>query len=161
MGCEKTMAHSWSPVSYTVSYDPKPPLVLCVDLTRIPNEPEMSVDDFVMRALQSARLSTENECAVLQFADCYFEAARVKVAKLIRKRDLPSLGPYANSLLSSRQTFIASLVLARKFLVDEPPNMRRWADRLGVALEELSGWESGLVHALESTLWVGGGTITQ
>ncbi|KAH8828228.1 hypothetical protein DL96DRAFT_1158818 [Flagelloscypha sp. PMI_526] len=58
-------------------------------------------------------------------------------------------------LLCPRRAFLASLILASKFLQDKSYSNRAWAKLSGLPAKEISRCERGLGRALDWRLWVG------
>jgi PHO85 cyclin-5 len=68
---------------------------------------------------------------------------------------LPPLPPFPSPLLCPRRTFVASLILASKFMQDKCYSNRTWAKLVGLPLREIGQCERALGQALEWRLWVG------
>ncbi|KAF4609770.1 hypothetical protein D9613_012052 [Agrocybe pediades] len=64
-------------------------------------------------------------------------------------------------LLCPRRTFLASLILASKFLQDKCYSNRAWAKLSGLPLREVGHCERALGQALDWRLWVGKATQSQ
>ncbi|KAI0305543.1 hypothetical protein B0F90DRAFT_1815154 [Multifurca ochricompacta] len=69
--------------------------------------------------------------------------------------DLPALPPLPSPLLCPRRTFLASLILASKFMQDKCYSNRAWAKLAGLPAREIGRCERALGEALEWRLWVG------
>jgi PHO85 cyclin-5 len=69
--------------------------------------------------------------------------------------DLPSLPPLPSPLLCPRRTFLASLILASKFMQDKCYSNRAWAKLAGLPAREIGRCERALGEALGWRLWVG------
>jgi len=69
--------------------------------------------------------------------------------------DLPSLPPLPSPLLCPRRAFLASLILASKFMQDKCYSNRAWAKLAGLPAREIGRCERALGEALEWRLWVG------
>jgi len=128
---------------------------------------------FVQEVLRRSRTSG----SVLQTALCYLEAVRRKVPQIacgtIVEEDsrtrlpssdneclsLPQIPPPERPLISPlscpRRTFLASLILASKFLQDRCYSNRAWAKLSGLSAREIGRCEKALGDALEWRLWVG------
>ncbi|KAG1716416.1 hypothetical protein ID866_768 [Astraeus odoratus] len=70
-------------------------------------------------------------------------------------RALPPLPPLPSPLLCPRRTFLASLILASKFMQDRCYSNRAWAKLSGLPPREIGRCERALGEALEWRLWVG------
>ncbi|KAH7929900.1 hypothetical protein BV22DRAFT_1109651 [Leucogyrophana mollusca] len=68
---------------------------------------------------------------------------------------LPPLPPLPSPLLCPRRTFLASLILASKFMQDRTYSNRAWAKLSGLPPREIGRCERALGDALEWRLWVG------
>jgi len=123
---------------------------------------------FVQELIRRSRTSG----TVLQTALCYIEAVRRKLPEIAsapvtpakettpeeppQDSELPSPEPLAPSpLLCPRRTFLASLILASKFLQDRCCSNRAWAKLSGLSPREVGRCEKALGDALEWRLWVG------
>ena len=110
--------------------------------------------------------------SVLQTALCYIEAVRRKLPEIVSAPVAPaketsfeepsqyceatSTEPLIPSpLLCPRRTFLASLILASKFLQDRCYSNRAWAKLSGLSPREVGRCERALGDALEWRLWVG------
>jgi hypothetical protein len=84
-------------------------------------------------------------------------AARCEAEKKLRtlSEDLPSLPPLPSPLLCPRRAFLASLILASKFMQDKCYSNRAWAKLAGLPAREIGRCERALGEALEWRLWVG------
>jgi len=69
--------------------------------------------------------------------------------------DLPTLPPLPSPLLCPRRTFLASLILASKFMQDKCYSNRAWAKLAGLPAREIGRCERALGEALGWRLWVG------
>jgi PHO85 cyclin-5 len=77
---------------------------------------------------------------------------------LVYPEDVPSPErPLSSPLLCPRRTFLASLILASKFLQDRCYSNRAWAKLSGLSPREIGRCEKALGDALEWRLWVGKG----
>ena len=123
---------------------------------------------FVQELIRRSRTSG----TVLQTALCYIEAVRRKLPKIASapvaplketRLEEPSQGgglptlesPIPSPLLCPRRTFLASLILASKFLQDRCYSNRAWAKLSGLSPREVGRCEKALGDALEWRLWVG------
>ena len=68
---------------------------------------------------------------------------------------LSPLPPHPSPLLCPRRTFLASLILASKFMQDRCYSNRAWAKLSGLPPREIGRCERALGEALEWRLWVG------
>ncbi|KAG9316393.1 hypothetical protein JVU11DRAFT_2426 [Chiua virens] len=68
---------------------------------------------------------------------------------------LPPLPPLPSPLLCPRRAFLASLILASKFMQDRCYSNRAWAKLSGLPPREIGRCERALGEALEWRLWVG------
>ena len=69
--------------------------------------------------------------------------------------NLPSLPLLPSPLLCPRRTFLASLILASKFMQDKCYSNRAWAKLAGLPAREIGRCERALGEALGWRLWVG------
>ncbi|KAH9051403.1 hypothetical protein EDB83DRAFT_2397902 [Lactarius deliciosus] len=69
--------------------------------------------------------------------------------------DLPTLPPLPSPLLCPRRAFLASLILASKFMQDKCYSNRAWAKLAGLPAREIGRCERALGEALGWRLWVG------
>ena len=123
---------------------------------------------FVQELIRRSRTSG----SVLQTALCYIEAVRRKLPEMVsapaapvkdtspeeysQDREVTSTEPLIPSpLLCPRRTFLASLILASKFLQDRCYSNRAWAKLSGLSPREVGRCEKALGDALEWRLWVG------
>lgn len=123
---------------------------------------------FVQELIRRSRTSG----TVLQTALCYIEAVRRKLPEIVgapaasakeaapegppQVQQATSTEPLAPSpLLCPRRTFLASLILASKFLQDRCYSNRAWAKLSGLSPREVGRCEKALGDALEWRLWVG------
>ena len=123
---------------------------------------------FVQELIRRSRTSG----TVLQTALCYIEAVRRKLPKIASAPVAPSKevkpeessqgdrqatpeSPAPSPLLCPRRTFLASLILASKFLQDRCYSNRAWAKLSGLSPREVGRCEKALGDALEWRLWVG------
>ena len=126
---------------------------------------------FVQELIRRSRTSG----TVLQTALCYIEAVRRKLPGIVSASVIPvvpvkekapeepskdceatSTEPLVPSpLLCPRRTFLASLILASKFLQDRCCSNRAWAKLSGLSPREVGRCEKALGDALEWRLWVG------
>lgn len=123
---------------------------------------------FVQELIRRSRTSG----TVLQTALCYIEAVRRKLPEIVsapavtvkeialepssQDREVASAEPLVPSpLLCPRRTFLASLILASKFLQDRCYSNRAWAKLSGLSPREVGRCEKALGDALEWRLWVG------
>ncbi|KAK0195384.1 hypothetical protein F5146DRAFT_283990 [Armillaria mellea] len=72
-----------------------------------------------------------------------------------RKTELPPAPPMPSPLLCPRRAFLASLILASKFMQDKCYSNRAWAKLSGLQPREISRCERALGDALGWRLWVG------
>ncbi|KAH9054199.1 hypothetical protein EDB87DRAFT_1568567 [Lactarius vividus] len=73
----------------------------------------------------------------------------------LHPEDLPSLPPLPSPLLCPRRAFLASLILASKFMQDKCYSNRAWAKLAGLPAREIGRCERALGEALGWRLWVG------
>ncbi|KAG6371433.1 hypothetical protein JVT61DRAFT_9446 [Boletus reticuloceps] len=98
---------------------------------------------------------------ILQEADTSFalepglDADKVPVYKSETDDSLPPLPPLLSPLLCPRCTFLASLILASKFMQDHCYSNQAWAKLSGLPPHEIGRCERTLGEALEWCLWVG------
>ena len=162
-----------SPVSpSTVETPPLSPLAPSLDSPTVgcvSGKPGIApLQGFVQELIRRSRTSG----TVLQTALCYIEAVRRKLPKIASASASPvkettaegssqddelatpeSLVP--SPLLCPRRTFLASLILASKFLQDRCYSNRAWAKLSGLSPREVGRCEKALGDALEWRLWVG------
>jgi hypothetical protein len=84
-------------------------------------------------------------------------STQCEVEKKLRtpSEDLPALPPLPSPLLCPRRAFLASLILASKFMQDKCYSNRAWAKLAGLPAREIGRCERALGEALEWRLWVG------
>ena len=162
-----------SPVSpSTLETPPLSPLAPALDGpsgTCLSGKPGVApLQGFVQELIRRSRTSG----TVLQTALCYIEAVRRKLPDIVgapvapvkepspeepsQDREATSTEPLVPSpLLCPRRTFLASLILASKFLQDRCYSNRAWAKLSGLSPREVGRCEKALGDALEWRLWVG------
>ncbi|KAG2148453.1 hypothetical protein BD769DRAFT_1412188 [Suillus cothurnatus] len=90
------------------------------------------------------------------FAEPVFDADRMALHKPKQSSgSLTPLPPLPSPLLCPRRTFLASLILASKFMQDRCYSNRAWAKLSGLPPREIGRCERALGEALEWRLWVG------
>lgn len=90
------------------------------------------------------------------FAEPVFDAEKVSSHKPKQSSGcLTPLPPLPSPLLCPRRTFLASLILASKFMQDRCYSNRAWAKLSGLPPREIGRCERALGEALEWRLWVG------
>lgn len=128
----------------------------------------MPLKQFIHEVLRRSRTSF----ITLQTALCYVEAIAAKLPTLIKEeseymryRADPSYDENKSSvpalpspLLCPRRTFLASILLASKFLQDRSYSNKAWAKLTGLAPREVGRCERALFAALQWRLWVGKGS---
>ena len=84
-------------------------------------------------------------------------STQCEVEKKLRtpSEDLPALPPLPSPLLCPRRAFLASLILASKFMQDKCYSNRAWAKLAGLPAREIGRCERALGEALGWRLWVG------
>ncbi|KAL4074177.1 hypothetical protein V8B97DRAFT_1931673 [Scleroderma yunnanense] len=97
---------------------------------------------------------TEHE-AIDFFSELRLDKDNVSVQRLNISTPLPPLPPLPSPLLCPRRTFLASLILASKFMQDKCYSNRAWAKLSGLPPREIGRCERALGEALEWRLWVG------
>ena len=162
-----------SPVSpSTVETPPLSPLAPTLDGPTGPclsGKPGVApLHGFVQELIRRSRTSG----SVLQTALCYIEAVRRKLPEMVsapvapvketsfegsfQDREATPAEPLVPSpLLCPRRTFLASLILASKFLQDRCYSNRAWAKLSGLSPREVGRCEKALGDALDWRLWVG------
>ena len=162
-----------SPVSpSTIETPPLSPLAPSLDnpaSTCVSGKADVApLQGFVQELIRRSRTSG----TVLQTALCYIEAVRRKLPKIAsasmapvkettpeepsQDGELATPEPLIPSpLLCPRRTFLASLILASKFLQDRCYSNRAWAKLSGLSPREVGRCEKALGDALEWRLWVG------
>ena len=162
-----------SPVSpSTVETPPLSPLQPSLNVpapTCLSGKPGVApLQGFVQELIRRSRTSG----TVLQTALCYIEAVRRKLPEIASAPVAPvkesTLGESSQDnglappeplvpspLLCPRRTFLASLILASKFLQDRCYSNRAWAKLSGLSPREVGRCEKALGDALEWRLWVG------
>ncbi|KAI0062670.1 hypothetical protein BV25DRAFT_1915818 [Artomyces pyxidatus] len=71
------------------------------------------------------------------------------------REPLPTLPPLPSPLLCPRRTFLASLILASRFVQEKAHSNRAWAKLVGLPAREIGRCERALGEALDWRLWVG------
>ena len=135
----------------------------------LPGKPGVApLQGFVQELIRRSRTSG----TVLQTALCYIEAVRRKLPEIAKASAAPAkettpdetsqdselVSPeplIPSPLLCPRRTFLASLILASKFLQDRCCSNRAWAKLSGLSPREVGRCEKALGDALEWRLWVG------
>ena len=97
---------------------------------------------------------TEHE-AIDFFSEPRVDEDNVMVQKVNNSTPLPPLPPLPSPLLCPRRAFLASLILASKFMQDKCYSNRAWAKLSGLPPREIGRCERALGEALEWRLWVG------
>lgn len=97
---------------------------------------------------------TEHE-AIDFFSEPRMDEDNTMVHKVNTSTPLPPLPPLPSPLLCPRRTFLASLILASKFMQDKCYSNRAWAKLSGLPPREIGRCERALGEALEWRLWVG------
>ena len=82
-------------------------------------------------------------------------ACQIEKKSRASSEDLPTLPPLPSPLLCPRRTFLASLILASKFMQDKCYSNRAWAKLAGLPAREIGRCERALGEALGWRLWVG------
>jgi hypothetical protein len=102
----------------------------------------------------TVRMLDDNSLAVCEVSSCQSGSDVEKKART-HPEDLPILPPLPSPLLCPRRTFLASLILASKFMQDKCYSNRAWAKLAGLPAREIGRCERALGEALEWRLWVG------
>lgn len=107
--------------------------------------------------LATVRINTVSYEADAPFSmELAFDADKVSAHKSkTNNASLPPLPPLPSPLLCPRRTFLASLILASKFMQDRCYSNRAWAKLSGLPPREIGRCERALGEALEWRLWVG------
>ncbi|KAG8725928.1 hypothetical protein FRC10_007767 [Ceratobasidium sp. 414] len=116
--------------------------------------PAQTLTRFVTDVLHRSRTSIN----VLQVALAY--VARAKRIPQSFRETFPGMDWLGSEFTPSpltdpRRTFLASLVLASKFLLDKAPSNKAWAKLTGLEALEVGKCERALGTALDWRLWVG------
>ncbi|EJD52385.1 hypothetical protein AURDEDRAFT_111113 [Auricularia subglabra TFB-10046 SS5] len=132
----------------------------------------MPLRHFIHEVLRRSRTNF----ITLQTALCYVEAIAARLPTLVKeeanfmvKRAEPGYVPQPDDenpevpalpspLLCPRRTFLASILLASKFLQDRSYSNKAWAKLTGLAAREVGRCERVLCAALDYRLWVGKGS---
>ncbi|KZV82584.1 hypothetical protein EXIGLDRAFT_843547 [Exidia glandulosa HHB12029] len=124
----------------------------------------MPLKQFIHEVLRRSRTNF----ITLQTALCYVEVIAAKLPALVQEEaecmvlrasvdsddDVP---PLPSPLLCPRRTFLASILLASKFLQDRSYSNKAWAKLTGLAAREVGRCERALFASLNWRLWVGKG----
>jgi len=135
--------------------------VVCSDDPRLLESPkEVTIDEII----NPGHLDDDVPATVRMLDDDTLTAPDVSswqsgsdVEKKVRSHpeDLPSLPPLPSPLLCPRRAFLASLILASKFMQDKCYSNRAWAKLAGLPAREIGRCERALGEALGWRLWVG------
>ncbi|KAI9099986.1 hypothetical protein DFS34DRAFT_561181, partial [Phlyctochytrium arcticum] len=100
------------------------------------------------RVIQELVRRSRTSCSTLQLALYY----------LIRLRNVLSTTPppttTSSPLYCGRRMFLASLILANKFLQDKNYTNKAWAKISGLAAVDLASYQKDMLHALDWNLYV-------
>ncbi|KAI0268646.1 hypothetical protein BC834DRAFT_866579 [Gloeopeniophorella convolvens] len=102
----------------------------------------------------TVRMLDDNPLAMVD-APAWQSQGEKEKSSHITAEDLPALPPLPSPLLCPRRTFLASLILASKFMQDKCYSNRAWAKLAGLPAREIGRCERALGEALEWRLWVG------
>jgi PHO85 cyclin-5 len=140
--------------------------VLFPDDQRLQDPPkEVDIDEIIVTAhfaTSGSTHPTDNAPPTVRMSDDGLLTTsdvptQYEVEKKLRtpSEDLPALPPLPSPLLCPRRTFLASLILASKFMQDKCYSNRAWAKLAGLPAREIGRCERALGEALEWRLWVG------
>ena len=104
----------------------------------------MPLRQFVHEVLRRARTSY----ACLAFALCYVEAIASKLPHLVQTETRRHPSSNGSPLLCARRTFLASILLASKFIQDNPYSNKAWSRMTGLPAKEVSRCERIVAIAL-------------
>lgn len=117
------------------------------------SSPQMSAGNGLLDTIRVNPLTLEADST---FAEPVFDAEKVSLHKPKQSSScLTPLPPLPSPLLCPRRTFLASLILASKFMQDRCYSNRAWAKLSGLPPREIGRCERALGEALEWRLWVG------
>ena len=138
--------------------------VVCSDDPRLLESPkEVSIDEIIDTGhlVGSENRFDDDAPATVRMLDdnslTVPEQSGTDTEKKVRSHpeDLPTLPPLPSPLLCPRRTFLASLILASKFMQDKCYSNRAWAKLAGLPAREIGRCERALGEALGWRLWVG------
>lgn len=125
----------------------------CAGLDGSSSSLQMSAGNGLLDTIRVNPLTLEADST---FAEPVFDAEKVSPHKPKQSSSsLMPLPPLPSPLLCPRRTFLASLILASKFMQDRCYSNRAWAKLSGLPPREIGRCERALGEALEWRLWVG------
>lgn len=125
----------------------------CAGLDGYTSSSETSAGDDLLDTIRINPITLEADSV---FAEPVFDADKVSLHKPKQSSGcLTPLPPLPSPLLCPRRTFLASLILASKFMQDRCYSNRAWAKLSGLPPREIGRCERALGEALEWRLWVG------
>ncbi|KZV78973.1 hypothetical protein EXIGLDRAFT_782993, partial [Exidia glandulosa HHB12029] len=127
----------------------------------------MPLEKFIHELLRNTRTNF----ITLQTALCYVEVIAAKLHAVVQEEaeymvlrasvdsndDGSLVPPLPSPLLCPRRTFLASILLASKFLQDRPYSNKAWGKVSGLRASEVGRCERALFASLDWRLWVGKG----
>ncbi|KAG1862547.1 hypothetical protein DFJ58DRAFT_715270 [Suillus subalutaceus] len=125
----------------------------CADLDGPTSSSDTSAGNGLLDTIRVNPITLEADSV---FAEPALDADEVSMHKPKQSSGcLTPLPPLPSPLLCPRRTFLASLILASKFMQDRCYSNRAWAKLSGLPPREIGRCERALGEALEWRLWVG------
>lgn len=125
----------------------------CAGLDGPTSSSEMSAGNGLLDTIRVNPITLEADSV---FPEPALDADKVSLHKPKQSSGcLTPLPPLPSPLLCPRRTFLASLILASKFMQDRCYSNRAWAKLSGLPPREIGRCERALGEALEWRLWVG------
>jgi hypothetical protein len=125
-------------------------LMFCYDSTTI-NNPIMPIHDFIEAVLKKTRCDWNT----IHLALFLIVKSRFSPNFFLIKKDYMEKGKKLPiSIRCGRRSFITSLIVATKILMDNPPKNKEWSIVMSLSLKELNIGEREFLHVLDFNTFV-------